>query len=448
MKINTAIQQFSSISGIKVTQSSNTIQSKNSEAINLDINTNTLNSLNLLSSLDKETFLKAKLNGYVNAEEKMVKDRLDEVYSKVNEENKKFTNPEQHIRDKYFSQASPYYIEGLSKTEREVASRHEIDYFKYGELRNISYIDPNIKDLSVVNGYVRELEEKAFNREAINTQFQQLLDKYGIEIPKDANITFTIEPYDFKVSVSGIEDKSLASLLEDVLNTADNSKELFSHIYKSANDENSQISKERNDKKSIFHEIKEKTGYDLRDLENVDGKFLTKDGTDILEIYKEAMIKSDKVPEEFKGIMYEHFAKKLDDLAKNGFENVPDLVLSIDYKNGSFYDVGQSENFGTGKTKWIEELKASKSQTLGEAFKNYRKDDVNLEDKQDIIREALNLNSNLKIEGKGLFDEYGTDDMGVIKLILMQKYLMRKEPSDADKEFYKLLKEFEDMKKE
>ena len=42
--------------------------------------------------------------------------------------------------------------------------------------------------------------------------------------------------------------------------------------------------------------------------------------------------------------------------------------------NGSFYDLGQTENFGTGKTKWIDELKASKSKTFGEAFKDYRKD--------------------------------------------------------------------------
>ena len=39
-------------------------------------------------------------------------------------------------------------------------------------------------------------------------------------------------------------------------------------------------------KYGIFHNVKELTGYDLRELENVDGKFLTQDGTDILELYK------------------------------------------------------------------------------------------------------------------------------------------------------------------
>lgn len=67
MKINTNIQQFNSISGIKVTQNNYTQQtSKNSEAVNININSNTLNSLNLLSELDKETFLKASDNSYVN----------------------------------------------------------------------------------------------------------------------------------------------------------------------------------------------------------------------------------------------------------------------------------------------------------------------------------------------------------------------------------------------
>jgi len=47
-------------------------------------------------------------------------------------------------------------------------------------------------------------------------------------------------------------------------------------------------------------------------------------------------------------------------LAKDGFDSVPDLVLSIDYQNNSFYDVKQSENFGTEKNGWINELKQAR----------------------------------------------------------------------------------------
>ncbi|MCT7533321.1 DUF4885 domain-containing protein [Aliarcobacter cryaerophilus] len=454
MNINTNIQSFSSQSGIKVTQNGISNQSidknKNSEAVNINIDSKTLDTLNLLSFLGEETILKARLNGYVNNEAKLARERLEEVYSKATKENKKFANPEQHISDKYYSQPSPYYIEGLSRMEREIAYNHEMDYLKNNKLTKINYIDPNLKDLTSIHGYIEELEEKKFNREAVNTQFQQLLDKYSISVPKDTNLTFTIDPYDYKVSVSGIDDKNLSSLVEDVLNTASNSKELFSHIYNSTLDNNSQVSKEKSDKKTLFHEIKNRTGYDLRELENVDGKFLTQDGTDILELYKIGVINSKNIPEEYKGMVFELYSGKLIELAKKGFENIEDLNLSIDYKNGSFYDIGQSENFGTGKTKWIDELKASKSKTFGEAFKDYRKDIVYGENSQDIIKDALNLKEfsfkGIKSEADSLLEKYGSKDMELIKLLLMQKYLMGKEDSEANKEFYKLLKEWEESK--
>ncbi|MDN5099157.1 DUF4885 family protein, partial [Aliarcobacter butzleri] len=386
---------------------------------------------NLLSSLKEETFIKPTQNGYVNAETVAAKSRLNEVYSKANQENKKFANPEQHIRDKYYSSSYPYYIEGLSNKEREVAYDHEMDYLKNNKLIHINYIDPNIKDLTVINGYVEVLEEQAFNRDAVNSQFQDLLNKYGIDIPKDTKLTFTIDPYDYKVSASGSDDKNLTSLIEDVINTADNSKALFNHIYKSTSEHtNNQISKDKVDKKSLFREIKDKTGYDLRDLQNVDSKFLTENGTDILELYKQAVINSKNIPEEYKGLVFEAYSSQL---AKKGFENSPDLVLSIDYKNGSFYDVGQSENLGVGQRDWITTLKASRSETFGEAFKEYRVDD-NI-DKNEIIKNILNLKESnfqgIKSKDNSLFEKYGNNPE-LIKLLLMQKYLLGK---DIDNKF-------------
>lgn len=123
----------------------------------------------------------------------------------------------------------------------------------------------------------------------MNSQFQSLLDKYNISIPQDTKLSFTIDPNTLKATVTGTEDKALAKSIEDVINTADNAKQLFLHIVSSRSD----------------------------------GAELAK-------------------------------------LARNGFDSVPDLVLSIDYQNGSFYDVKQSENFGTQKSGWIKELKQAR----------------------------------------------------------------------------------------
>lgn len=260
MNINTNIQSFSSQSGIKVTQNGNSNQSidksKNSEAVNINIDSKTLDTLNLLSSLKEETILKAYDNSYINKDGEAITKRLNEHYKKTNEENKRFPDPSIHIWNKYHNPDYQYYAKQMDKVERDTAYNQEISYLKRGYLKEPAHTDFILKDMKVVNGIVDEAEKKAYYREAVNTQFQQLLDKYSISIPKDTNLTFTLDPYDYKVTVSGIDDKNLSSLIEDALNTASNSKELFSHIYNSTLDNNSQVSKEKSDKKTLFHEIK------------------------------------------------------------------------------------------------------------------------------------------------------------------------------------------------
>jgi len=273
-----AKQSFSSTTGIKVTQnnSSSTNQSKNTGATNVNINSNTLQTLNLLSSLKEETFIKSSQNGYINKDEEALVNKLKEHYKKTNEENKTFPNPDNHIWNKYHNPEYKYYAKEMNSIERKIAFKTESDYLEGIEDKSLSYDDYILRDMKAVYGDVDNAQKQAFNRDAVNSQFQDLLDKYGIDIPKDTNLTFTIDPYDYKVSVSGSDDKNLTSLIEDVINTADNSKALFRHIHQSTLDHNnSQISKEKEDKESLFHEIKNKTGYDLRDLQNVDGKFLT-----------------------------------------------------------------------------------------------------------------------------------------------------------------------------
>ncbi len=83
---------------------------------------------------------------------------------------------------------------------------------------------------------------------------------------------------------------------------------------------------------------------------------------------------SKNIPEQYKSVAFDSYSADLSEVARKSFENIEDLNLSIDYKNSSFHDVGQSEKYGVGKRDWIYELKASKTQTLGEAFKDYRKD--------------------------------------------------------------------------
>ena len=193
----------------------------------------------------------------------------------------------------------------------------------------------------------------------MNSKFQSLLDKYNISIPQDTKLSFTIDPNTLKATVSGTTDSALAKSVEDVINTADNAKQLFLHIMSSRSDDSTQYNGASGSKFNLTQNIKNVTGYNLKDLEIKDGKFVTEDGTDVFEIYTKKINENPNMSNLYKQMQIGSNVADLKKLAKDGFDSVPDLVLSIDYQNGSFYDVKQSENFGTEKSGWIKDWKES-----------------------------------------------------------------------------------------
>ena len=362
MTINSNTQSFTSLNGaIKVTKIDNTDSSskKLSDAVSVNISSNaTSNTTSLLNSLKEETVIQAR-NSYVNPDEAKRVKMLEDHYSKMNAENKMFANPYAHSSEKYFDIYSPYYIQGLSQKERVIASDTEIKYLNGGKM--FSYEDAILKNELPIFGDIEVAEEKAFNREKVNTQFQSLLKKYNVTVPQDTKLSFTIDPNTLKATVSGTDDKTLAKSVEDVINTADNATELFYHISSSVSDDSTQYTPRQYSKFNLTKQIKDVTGYTLKDLEIKDGKFITPDGTDVAEIYTKKINENPKMSDYYKMMSIGSNVADLKKLAKDGFDSVPDLVLSIDYQNGSFYDVKQSENFGTQKSGWINELKQART---------------------------------------------------------------------------------------
>ena len=362
MTISSNTQSFTSLNGaIKVTKLDNSDSSskKLSDAVSVNISSNaTSNTTSLLNSLKEETVIQAR-NSYVNPDEAKRVKMLEDHYSKMNAENKMFANPYAHSSEKYFDIYSPYYIQGLSQKERVIASDTEIKYLNGGKM--FSYEDAILKNELPIFGDIEVAEEKAFNREKVNTQFQSLLKKYNVTVPQDTKLSFTIDPNTLKATVSGTDDKTLAKSVEDVINTADNATELFYHISSSVSDDSTQYTPRQYSKFNLTKQIKDVTGYTLKDLEIKDGKFITPDGTDVAEIYTKKINENPKMSDYYKMMSIGSNVADLKKLAKDGFDSVPDLVFSIDYQNGSFYDVKQSENFGTQKSGWINELKQART---------------------------------------------------------------------------------------
>lgn len=66
-------------------------------------------------------------------------------------------------------------------------------------------------------------------------------------------------------------------------------------------------------------------------------------GENILDVYREALKTSDAVPAQFKVAAYNVFEENIKKLLAEGFYNIPDLNLSIGYKDGMLQDVSNAD---------------------------------------------------------------------------------------------------------
>ena len=99
-----------------------------------------------MKSLKKETVNQSR-NGYVTPEQETRIKMLKEHYLSIVQENNQFKDPYDHIWDKYENTSSPYYIQGLTKEEREIAHTNEFNFQTQGEKNgNFDLRDPIFKE--------------------------------------------------------------------------------------------------------------------------------------------------------------------------------------------------------------------------------------------------------------------------------------------------------------
>jgi hypothetical protein len=304
----------------------------------------------------EETVIQSK-NPYVSESDIRIK-ILDEKYSRMNAINKTKSDPLGYIKDKYQNAKSPYYRSDLSAAERQAAYDNETEWLFKGKAQNYNLQDAAFRNVTF-NGEVEAENAKVYQRSQVNQQLQVLLNRNHIHIPQGTELTFTITPIDYKLQVSGTGDQALIEQIEQVLQSGDNSKELFLHIMKSLSGDSTQFSEEAYQKYQAAREMYEVTGYHLKDLEVIDGRYVTPDGRDLLDVYKEELEK-DPVQKQTASYAISHYRSELSKMAKAGYDAIPDFILSIDYSNGSLRDVGQSKSYGTGDTDWLKTLRHQK----------------------------------------------------------------------------------------
>ena len=267
---------------------------------------------------------------------------LDEYYEKQNEENLRFANPKEHIRDKYYNPKSPYYIRGLSPLEREIGMEQELGMLR-GKKPSLNGYDPVIqRTFGGCNSFQADQEYNQEMRGQINDCINQIFSANGIVIPDGTELRLTVDPYDYRIHAEGVE-KDLAAEIEAALNFGENGHSLYSHIsycnQSNAGQQGSgQYVQGGQAKAAVYHMVKQLTDYDLRTLENKNGRFYTPDGRDLWDVlsdrYKE-MVENGEAGAFKLADYYDHYRR----IAKAGWDRGMDANLTIGYQNEVLYDI-------------------------------------------------------------------------------------------------------------
>ena len=283
-------------------------------------------------------------------------DILMRVYSARAAESKSTRAPHVHAWDRYFNPNAPHFIHGLTDLERQIGLSKETALLHGTTFTSLSFQDANLRDFPVLYGDTASAINRLNNRSAVNLQLQELFRNNNIFVPDNVRLRFILEPPLHKLRVEGTDDKSLISQIEELLNSSGNSSQLFMHIILSRDETSTQFTKDNLRKYRIERTIREYTGFLLRDLQEVNGRFLTPDGRDIFDLFSRALEKDIYVEGEHRGAFRGHVREELNWLAQRGFNNIPDLVLEIEFENGFLLDVGQANGLGPGQTGWMNSL--------------------------------------------------------------------------------------------
>ena len=98
---------------------------------------------------------------------------LDEKYSRINEINKRKSDPLRYIKDKYQRADSPYFRSDLSESERQAAYHNETEWLFKGKAQSYDFRDAAFRG-ETLNGEIQVENERVFQRAQVNQQIDML----------------------------------------------------------------------------------------------------------------------------------------------------------------------------------------------------------------------------------------------------------------------------------
>ncbi len=223
-------------------------------------------------------------------------------------------------------------------------------------------------------------------RDDITNSINKLLKDNNVVIPEGVEFDISVDPYDYKIHVTGVNgqtlDPELEKQIEDALNKGNNGKNLYDHI-NYVNDRfqlddpdtikdgvatkphylNPQLNawhtehSEATNKLRVIEFVEEYTGFKFDELEHRDGAWYTPNGENAWSVVSKNFLSEAGTGElgaaaQVLSAMGQHYQK----LAQNGFDGLEDRNLSITFSGGKLYDYGTAQGIGEGQDDWSDEL--------------------------------------------------------------------------------------------
>ena len=293
------------------------------------------------------------------------KSALTDKYSKLAEIARSQPNPQNYIERKYYDKNCSWYAGDLTNEERQIAFNYERQMLNTGTISGVKYHDSLFRGIEV-NGDAVDAARTAFNREMVNAQIGNILKNNGIELSESSQCTFSVDPYSYYISVTGV-DEDLKQQMEAALNVGENGKNLYLHIKHCAAQDganSSQVTEDGILKYQAYHQVLDFTGLELDKLEEKDGTYYTEDGKDIFDIIDTAIDNSKNVPKSHKQQVKDWISNLIKQLSAKGWNNIKDMVLGIDYIGGRLTDKDQDIFFSLNNTDLRNLLNSEKYLTL------------------------------------------------------------------------------------
>lgn len=176
----------------------------------------------------------------------------------------------------------------------------------------------------------KEQEELDFKsrHDSISLNMKILLTNNNIELDKNDFLLISINPYDYSVNLSVINDSNLLLDIKQLLEVGSNSKNLLYYALNFSINNKVAIVKMR-----AYSTLKEYTGLDLSKLTLKDGEYYLASGEKISDVLKEKLNKNNDIALEFKSVAYNYTMDLVNQVAEKGWNIMPDLSITIGYND-------------------------------------------------------------------------------------------------------------------